>query len=157
MAIQLSGLLSPDRVICDNKSLSKTAALSKICQLFKASLCQIDEKELFDSYLNRERLGSTAIGHGIAIPHIKYGKIDTPIACLTKLAKPIEFGAQDQKPVDILIALLAPNDQQQQHLNLLANIAQLFGCDLYRKRLRAANTDQELYHSLYSYEAQLTA
>lgn len=157
MTNTLSQLLTSDRVICDYLSRSKSAVILKICQLFKQSIVDIDESSIFNHFIERERLGSTAIGHGIAIPHIRSDEVKHTHASLIKLEKPVDFGAYDQKPVDIVIGLLVPSEQNQNHLTTLANIATQFSSNTYCNLLRSTSNDNQLIESILCHDETLSA
>jgi PTS system nitrogen regulatory IIA component len=101
--------------------------------------------DILDHLITREKLGSTALGHGIAIPHCRVGNCTQPLGALLSLNTPILFDAPDDKPVDILFVLLAPKEASQQHLDILANIARLFSQRRFCERLRAARDNSTLY------------
>jgi PTS system nitrogen regulatory IIA component len=91
-----------------------------------------------DSLRRRERLGSTAIGHGIAIPHGRTAACDDARGAFLRLARPVEFGASDGEPVDLVFAMAVPEHFAQQHLQLLAELAERFADPEFRAALRAA-------------------
>lgn len=157
MTASLCEILSPQRIICDNSSKSKKAVLAKICQLFKQSQPQIDEIQLFNDYINRERLGSTAIGSGIAIPHVRTNQVQQGLACLIKINHKIDFGAADQKPVDLVAALIVPEDHIEQHLSTLASIASMFKSTSFCQQLRQTCNDSQLIDTIYQHEEAISA
>jgi len=118
------------------------AALSRLV-LPNASL---DSAELLERFLARERLGSTGIGQGIAIPHIRLSELEKPLATLLLLDNGIDFDAPDQQPVDVLFVLMASNQNPKLHLSLLANIADFFAnqrlAGLFREAKIAKNADE---------------
>lgn len=104
-----------------------------------------DATELFECMLNREKMGSTGIGNGIAIPHARMTSSDHAIAVLLQCEQPIEFGAIDNRPVDLLFALLVPDAQCKEHLKTLSCMAEKLNNKGTLKQLRSAQSDQELY------------
>lgn len=101
--------------------------------------------ELFECMLSREKMGSTGIGNGIAIPHARMTASDNAIAVLLQCDTPIEFDAIDNRPVDLLFALLVPEDQCKEHLKTLSCMAERLNDKQVLKQLRSAQSDQELY------------
>lgn len=101
--------------------------------------------ELFECMLSREKMGSTGIGNGIAIPHARMQSSDKAIAVLLQCEAPIEFDAIDNRPVDLLFALLVPDAQCKEHLKTLSAMAERLNDKQILKQLRKAETDQELY------------
>lgn len=143
--MDLSNILSPDCVRCAVEGTSKKKVLELIGQLAASRLAGAASFEVFESLLNRERLGSTGIGLGVAIPHGRLAGIHKPIAVLLTLSSPIDFDAIDNQPVDIVFALLVPEEQHEQHLQTLATVAQRLNDKTMTRALRDAQSDQELY------------
>ncbi len=110
-----------------------------------------------DSLHARERMGSTAIGYGIAIPHGRSTAFDHARGAFLRLAHPIAFGASDGQPVDLLFALAVPEHFTQQHLQLLANLAERFADADHRAALRSAPDDDALHTLLMSERTSLSA
>ncbi|NGN98228.1 PTS IIA-like nitrogen regulatory protein PtsN [Grimontia sp. S25] len=123
---------------------SKKRALEVISELAASQLDQNPQK-LFECMLGREKMGSTGIGNGIAIPHGRIFNSDHAVGVLVQCAEPIEFDAIDNQPVDLLFALLVPDDQCKEHLKTLSLIAQKLGDKQVCRQLRHASSDQELY------------
>ena len=105
----------------------------------------LSQEEVFSQLIAREKLGSTGLGNGIAIPHCRVGNCTQPIGTLVTLAEPIDFDAPDDAPVDLLFVLLVPEEAHQQHLDILAGIARLFSQEAFCARLRAAGDSAELF------------
>lgn len=143
--MDLSTILSPDCVRCAVEGTSKKKILELIGQLAASRLAGASAFEVFESLLSRERLGSTGIGLGVAIPHGRLAGTNKPIAVLLTLSSPIDFDAIDNQPVDIVFALLVPEEQHEQHLQTLASVAQRLNDKTCTRALREAQTDQELY------------
>ena len=101
-----------------------------------------------DALATRERLGATSLGHGVAIPHGRSAAIDHARAAFVRLAKPIDFGASDGEPVDLVAALIVPAHFTDQHLQLLASLAELFSKPALIAALRAAGDDAALHAEL---------
>src|SRR5690554_4793240 len=143
--MDLSTLLSPD---CTRRAVdgsSKKKILELIGQMAASRLSGTTSFDVFESLLNRERLGSTGIGLGVAIPHGRLPSANKPVAILFTLADPIDFDAIDNQPVDIIFALLVPEDEHELHLQTLAAVAQRLNDKNCTRALRDAATDKELY------------
>ncbi|GEM75970.1 PTS IIA-like nitrogen-regulatory protein PtsN [Vibrio sagamiensis NBRC 104589] len=104
-----------------------------------------DSTELFECILNREKMGSTGIGNGVAIPHARMSSSDKAIAILLQCDEPIEFDSIDNRPVDLLFALLVPEAQCKEHLKTLSSMAERLSDKQVLKSLRNAQSDEELY------------
>lgn len=144
--------IGKDRIIIDNSSRSKTAVLYKISQLINQFVPQLDVNFLFDAYWRRETLGSTGIGHGVIIPHIRSEHVFRITGCFLKLEHPVDFGTVDKQDVDLVIGLIVPQQQVRQHLNTLAYISEQFSNPLLRKACREALSIEVLYDCLNSYD-----
>lgn len=127
--------------LCD----SKKSALELLSQLATINISTLDTHKVFDSIIERERLGSTALGHGVAIPHARIGGISQPIAALVQLKNPIPFDAPDEEFVDILFGLLLPIDHDDENLELLSKLAELLRREPFREALRETRNGQALY------------
>lgn len=141
----VSDILTPGRTRCQLPGASKKRLFETIAQVVADDQPGIPYTELLDKLIAREKLGSTGLGQGIAIPHCRFDHCTEPLGCLLSLAEPIEFDAPDERPVDLLFVLLVPAEANQQHLDILAEIARLFSQADYCRSLRAASTDSGLY------------
>jgi PTS system nitrogen regulatory IIA component len=144
--MNLSSILTLDRTLCRIPALDKQQALAS-CARFIGGTSGLDADTLLQNLQARERLGSTGLGGGIAIPHCRLKHLDAVVGALITLAEPIEFDAIDAAPVDILFVLLAPEQALQQHLNALAALAELFNQAAFRLQLRATTTAAQLYNA----------
>ena len=142
--MHLLDLLAPARVIAGAKVSSKKRLLEQLAQLLGDGNAE-RERALFDSLCQRERLGSTGLGHGVAIPHGRSPALSVATGAFIRLAEPVDFGASDGQPVDLLFALAVPEHFTQQHLVLLAQLAEMFADEGFRSRLRAAADGDALY------------
>jgi PTS system nitrogen regulatory IIA component len=127
--------------------------LESCARFLSESVPALDADALLQSLLARERLGSTGLGNGIAIPHCRLKNIDHVVGALITLAKPVEFEAVDDKLVDIIFVLIAPAAAMQQHLNALAALAELFNRSEFRDQLRNAETSAQLYQTAIEFNA----
>lgn len=144
--MNLSSLLTPERTLCKIPAPDKQQALER-CASFLGQTIGLDTNALLLSLQARERLGSTGLGSGIAIPHCRLKNVAAVTGALVTLAEPIEFDAIDGAPVDILFVLLAPENAMQQHLSALAALAELFNQSAFRQRLRAADDARQLFEA----------
>lgn len=142
--MQLSEVLSLDCTKSAVQCSSKKRALEIISEI-AAQHTGLNATELFECMLSREKMGSTGIGNGIAIPHARMTTSDQAVAVLIQCEEPIEFDAIDNRPVDLLFALLVPEAQCKEHLKTLSCMAERLNDKQTLKQLRAATSDQELY------------
>ncbi|WP_394204428.1 PTS IIA-like nitrogen regulatory protein PtsN [Shewanella waksmanii] len=142
--MELSTILRPECTTCATPG-SKKKVLELISDLAAVQYPTLSSQEIFESLLAREKMGSTGIGNGIAIPHGRLTNIEHPVAVLIKCAEPIAFDSIDNQPVDILFALLVPSDQCEQHLSTLACMAEKLNDKFTLKQLRKSHDEAELY------------
>lgn len=145
--MDLSDLLSADAVMASLHAQSKKQALQEVCETASRQT-GLAEREVFDTILQRERLGSTGVGHGVAIPHGKLRSIDRLVGVFARLLKPVEFDALDDQPVDLVFLLLAPESAGADHLKALARIARVLREPAVAQKLRGARDAGELYSVL---------
>jgi PTS system nitrogen regulatory IIA component len=141
----LSQILTPERTVCHAAGPSKKRLFETIAELVCANEALLHYDDILDHLITREKLGSTGLGQGIAIPHCRVGNCTEPLGALLSLETPIPFDAPDDQPVDLLFVLLVPEEARQQHLDILANIARLFNQQQFCERLRAAKDSSTLY------------
>lgn len=147
--MQLIQVLSKDCTRHAVTCQSKKRALEIISELAAEKL-GVSEKDIFDSLFNREKLGSTGIGQGIAIPHGRLNNDNPATAIFIHCIEPIGFDAIDKQPVDLLFALLVPDDENKQYLKILAAVAEKLHDKAVCKQLRQANSDDEIYRIITS-------
>ncbi|HTF94699.1 MAG TPA: PTS IIA-like nitrogen regulatory protein PtsN [Cellvibrio sp.] len=145
--MQIESLISPGRTLCSIEGGSKKRALELLANTIAQDIPDIDADELFRRLIGRERLGSTGIGHGVAIPHCRVEKCSGAVGALITLTDPIDFDAIDSQPVDILFAMLVPEDAHDEHLQTLATLAGALNNPAYRQKLRKAENDEALYQA----------
>lgn len=142
--MDLGDLISREGVIASLKANSKEQALQELAS--RASLLTgADAPEIFDTLWLRERLGSTVIGRGIAIPHGTLASLDGIVSLFARLAQPIDFDARDDEPVDLIFLLLAPEHAGADHLRALARISRLLREPSAIEKLRSSADDTSLY------------
>lgn len=147
--MQISKILHRDRIFCNSPIFSKKTALEYIAKLLeKGNDGLLNYTDILDSLINREKLGSTGFGNGVAIPHNRITKNKQPIAAFLKLKTGIDFDAIDGAPVDLIFALLVPENSTDEHLNILANLVEILSRNDTIKRLRSSTTSDEIYQIL---------
>lgn len=123
--MQIADLVREDRVCLDAGITSKKRALERLGELLARDDAVPSASLIFDALSARERLGSTGLGHGVAIPHGRMAEIDDPRVAVLRLEQGVDFEAIDHEPVDILIALIVPEESTGEHLDLLAQLARV--------------------------------
>ena len=141
----LSTLLTPGRTVYRAPGVSQKRLFETAAGIISEDQLSLPYDLVFSSLIAREKLGSTGLGGGIAIPHCRVSNCTHAMGALITLETPIDFDAPDGKAVDILFVLLVPEEAQQQHLDILAGIAGLFSQEAFCSQLRAATDAQELY------------
>jgi len=149
---RLSSILTPAHTVVEVDATSKKRAFEEAGLLFE-SLHGLSRALVTDSLFSRERLGSTGLGHGVAIPHGRIKGLKAPLAAVMKLAKPIGFDAPDEKAVILLIFLLVPEAATQRHLEILSEIAELLSDSPLRERLSASTDAFELHSLIASWQS----
>lgn len=145
-------LLTPERVRTDLVAADKAELFAKIAVLL-ADECG-GGHEIHEALLARERLGSTGLGRGVAIPHGRISGLEQARAVFIRLNTPIEFGAPDAAPVDLVAALVVPTHFTDQHLHLLAELAELFSDDHLTTALREARDASTLFVELAEFTSK---
>ena len=126
---------------------SKKRVLEVASEMLASSISGADADAIFSGLLNRERLGSTGLGAGVGIPHCRISGASKPAAALMTLAQPIDFDAIDSKPVDLICALIVPDDGDDEHIKTLAGLAELFSNSDALSELRSSTSDLALFDS----------
>lgn len=145
--MNIKRLLSPDCTIAGAPGDSKKRVLELIARTLNQVHPILDEEEVFDRLLERERLGSTGIGEGVAIPHCRLAHCCDTVGVLIQLSPPIDFDAIDNQPVDLIFALVVPEESADAHLQALQAVAENFSQASYRQRLRTAPDRESLYQA----------
>ncbi len=143
----LADLLCREAVFADLKATSKKQALQEIAR-YAARLSGVEERRILDALLERERLGSTGVGQGIAIPHAKLAEVGRLWGLFARLETAVRFDAIDDRPVDLMFLLLAPDTAGADHLKALARISRLLRDRAQCARLRGAKGGDALYAAL---------
>ena len=154
MITQLSRILSPNRCFAGITVDSRKRVLETISRACAADLDDVGPMDIFDCFIARERLGSTAMGKGVAIPHVRCCGIEQPMAVLLHLTDPVDYNAPDNEPVDLFFALLVPNEAEDEHVKILSKTAGMLNNTAFREKLRQAHSQQALYQQVLDYEHQ---
>ncbi|MCW9012642.1 MAG: PTS sugar transporter subunit IIA [Gammaproteobacteria bacterium] len=143
--MDISRLIAPERVICLDEISSKKRLLEKLSQLLALGAPGYDPADIFNKLIERERLGSTGLGHGVALPHGRLGENDTTIGAFIKLDTGVDFDSPDNQPADLHFALLVPEHHTSEHLQMLASLAGMFSDAEFCAALRKCHSDEELF------------
>ena len=145
--MDLADLIAPEAVFPGLKAKTKKQALQELAQR-AAKLTGLDARDVLDTLLQRERLGSTGLGRGIAIPHGRVPMLKSIVSVFARLEEPIDFEALDAEPVDLIFLLLAPEHAGADHLKALARISRLLREPSSIERLRASKDRAAIYSVL---------
>ncbi len=154
--MKISDIIDARAVLPQLSATNKKQTLQSIAQHF-AMLVAIDQRIIFETLLTREKLGSTGLGQGFAIPHGRISGLKQVTGLFAKLAQPIDYDAVDGKPVDLVFALLSPDHAGADHLTALAKISRVMRSPAAISKLRATNTAEGLYAVLTEPIAAVTA
>ncbi len=146
--MKISDILSPERVFQDVDCHSKKDALDILAKTIANSDSSTSQTEVFDCLIARERLGSTGVGNGIAIPHGRLKHGNKTIAAFLQLDTSVDYDAVDKVPVDLLFALIVPEDSTDEHLQILATLAEMFSDPAIVSKLKKSTTSTEIYSIL---------
>lgn len=146
--MNIADLLDARRVVCTDKVASKKRVLELLGELMAGGQTDFTVRESFESLVGRERLGSTGLGHGVALPHGRLGRIRQAVGAFVKLERGVDFDAIDQQPVDLVFGLLVPEHFTDEHLRILAYLAEMFSDQAFCAQLRNADSSQALFERL---------
>ncbi len=153
--MEINDIISTDNVLANLKPNSKKQLLQELADAGAAQL-KVDSQTVFETLLEREHLGSTGVGNGVAIPHGKIAGIEKIIGVFARLSKPVEFDSMDDQPVDIVFMLLAPEGAGADHLKALSRIARVLRDQSTLTNLRSS-TDPDAIYSLLTTTQTATA
>ncbi len=142
--MELSDLLDSDSIVANLRATSKKQALQELARK-AADVTGLDERKVFGVLMDRERLGTTGVGSGIAIPHGKLADLDQLYGIFARLEKPVDFQSIDDRPVDLIFVLLAPEEAGADHLKALARVSRLLRDHDICDKLRATGEADALY------------
>ena len=149
----LKDLITPERVACNVDAQSKKRALEKLSELIADTEDTVSSNDVFESLLARERLGGTGVGYGVAIPHGRLKDNELTLGAFIKLENGVDYDATDHQPVDLLFALLVPQESTEEHLQILAQLAKMFSDQNFRSKLREVTTSEETHQLLVNWKA----
>ncbi len=152
--MKLSEILSPDCIRLDSDATSKKRVLESVSQLLADTDEELSPREVFDCLIAREKLGSTGLGQGVAIPHGRLAGLDKTIGVFLRLPTGVDFDAPDNEPVDLVFALLVPKESTEEHLQVLASIASYFNSKGSGDALRVDITPQKACELLCQADGQ---
>lgn len=151
--MEIRDLLQPEAVVADLKAANKKQLLQELAR-YASKITGVNDRKIFETLLERERLGSTGVGSGIAIPHGKLSDFKRLYGVFARLDRPVEFDSIDEQPVDLIFLLLAPEGAGADHLKALARVSRLLRDSSMCDKLRGAETADGLYMVLTQSEAQ---
>ncbi len=154
--MDLSDLINPESIFIALNAKNKKHALQEL-SASAALLTDLPERDIFDTLLQRERLGSTGVGQGIAIPHGKIAGLNKIVGLFARLEQPIDFEAVDAEPVDLVFLLLAPESAGADHLKALARISRFLRAPAAIESLRTAGSNDAIYDILTEAEKEHAA
>ena len=143
--MDIDSILVPERTICSLRASSKKRAFELAAKHINRSVPHLETGDVYRGLIEREKLGSTAVGDGIAIPHCRLEGCDSITGSLFVLEDPVDFLAHDDEPVRIMFVLLVPASETTEHLATLGMLAERLQVKTYRKNLITAKDNEELY------------
>ena len=143
-------ILKPENVLCGVTARGKKHCLEILSELLANSSPDMPHEDIFARLTERERLGSTALGRGVALPHCRFAGVNETNAALLKLAEAVDFESPDNEPVDLVFGLMVPEEITDRHRVEIATISEALKDPSVQARLRSARTARELYKGLIS-------
>jgi len=150
--MNVTNLVTPDRIRCNAEVTSKKRGLELLSELLADDEPEVSATQIFDKLIGRERLGSTGLGKGVALPHARLEGSQQTKGALIKLKDGIAFDAVDKAPVDILFALLVPEHCTDEHLQILSGLAEMFSDQTFCAHVRASESPEEIYRHLMQWQ-----
>ncbi|MEE3168580.1 MAG: PTS IIA-like nitrogen regulatory protein PtsN [Pseudomonadota bacterium] len=147
-SLTIDNILAPELTLCRVAASSKKRALEFIAEQINQQDNTLSETQIFNNLIARERLGSTGIGQGIAIPHCRLEGLDHVVGVLMTLEESVDFDAIDNQPVDLIFALIVPKEATSEHLELLSQLAEKFNERSFCDRLRQCQDARTLYERM---------
>lgn len=147
----ISALLSPQRIFVDTEITSKKKLLELIANIV-ADHTQLSESRIYNNLLNRERLGSTGLGKGFAVPHARMEQLERTMGLFFRLKEPVNFEAPDDQPVDLVFSIIIPEEATEEHLMILSSLARIFSHDEVCAAIRSAQSREDIADIIRSAE-----
>jgi PTS system nitrogen regulatory IIA component len=139
----ISALLSPQKIFIDTEVTSKKKLLELIANIV-ADRSQLGQSIIYNNLLNRERLGSTGLGRGFAVPHARVPDLDKTVGCFFRLNEPVNFDSPDNLPVDLVFTIIIPQEATEEHLLILSALAKIFSQEEVCQAIRKAASKEEI-------------
>ena len=139
----ISALLSPQKIFIDTEVTSKKKLLELIANIV-ADRTQLGQSVIYSNLLNRERLGSTGLGDGFAVPHARVPDLDKTVGCFFRLKEPVNFESPDNLPVDLVFTIVIPEEATEEHLLILSALAKIFSRAEVCEAIRGAANKEEI-------------
>lgn len=149
--MNICDLITPERVHVSKDIQSKKRTLEDISRMLAGGTHQLRSDEVFSSLVNREKLGSTGLGDGVAIPHGRIAGLENGVGAFLKLSDGVDYEASDNAPVDLIFGLLVPEETNETHLKILATLAEMFTDDDFCARLRGTEDAEDVHQLLCEY------
>jgi PTS system nitrogen regulatory IIA component len=143
--MDITELITQERIVCNCEVASKKRVIEALSELLTMGASLTAPRLIFDSLIGRERLGSTSLGHGVALPHGRFNQSQRAVGAFLKLRNGVDFDAIDRQPVDLIFGLLVPDHYTDEHLKILAYLAEMFSDQVFCQRLRDSNSDLSLF------------
>lgn len=147
----ISALLSPHKIFIDVEVSSKKKLLELIANI-AADETSLPQSSIYSNLLNRERLGSTGLGQGFAVPHARLGDLEHTVGCFFRLKQPVNFESPDNRPVDLVFTIIIPQEANEEHLLILSSLARIFSNAEICEAIRAASSREEIEKIIQSAE-----
>jgi PTS system nitrogen regulatory IIA component len=144
--MKLSNLIKIDQIQLNNPASSRKKALEAISQIMTDNYPEYNTNKVFETLVERERLGSTGIGHGVALPHGRLTECTDTVGVFISLSEGVDYDAIDKEPVKLLFALLIPDHSTEEHLQILAKLAEFFRDPVNRQKLENATSSETVYN-----------
>lgn len=149
--MNIETLIIPEFVVCKAPNITnKKEALQKISDIISHADHRVRYKDILEALLQREKLGSTGIGKGAAIPHARVSNVKNPLCVAMTLDKPIDFDSEDKQKVDLIFGLIVPENAPEEHLEILSSLVTQLSDPKFRESMRKAKSNEELYESITS-------
>jgi PTS system nitrogen regulatory IIA component len=152
--MNITTLLAANRVVVCDSIASKKRLLEQLSELLASSSPSLSSQAIFEALVNRERLGSTGLGKGVAIPHGRMAGLERPVCAFIRIKAPVDFDATDGQPVDLVFSLLVPEESTEEHLQVLSTIAEIFSNKGICTLLRTCDDGACVLDNLYEWESQ---
>lgn len=150
--MNIADIVAPERVRLAEDVQSKKRALEQLAEILTQGTPYLTAGDIFNGLIAREKLGSTGVGDGVAIPHARMKGTDDCIGAFMRLPQPVNFESNDDQPVDLIFGLIVPEQSTEEHLNLLRRLAEMFSEEQTLVDLRDAKDDATLLHALLDHD-----